>query len=379
MPDLILGFDPGSSLNKAIARVRGETTLQLVTTEPEIIAIPHDSFELFLSTRGTLGTPHPKDDAWLTLKPKAQQVQVTGFLARQFQASMRLDLLKYETALYKVLSTVGAIAQDQDLPHRFTLSLAMLLPWNEYQNRHALESQLQAALKDFTFRNVRYRASLERFDCLPEGAGVAMMRLAQNGIDWFQRQILVILMLGHRNSSILICDRGKLASGSTANLGFSHVVEVVVQRSAGQSGYDLTPFIYRAGANPKPDDECITGLLKSTIVQNQMQEAQHLVKAIVAARSMTWTKLQDWLNANLPRTATHLIVAGGDALYFKPELQQKFDSMQIDWCDDLHRRVQDLFKLDYRSHPIDRDDLAFRLIDVFSLFVDFESQLQEAA
>jgi hypothetical protein len=72
-----------------------------------------------------------------------------------------------------------------------------------------------------------------------------------------------------------------------------------------------------------------------------------------------------------------LIVAGGDSLYFKPELMEAFNSERIDWGEDLQRRIEELFKLDYRSDATDRAVLAFRLIDVFSLFVDFEAQIQE--
>ena len=54
----------------------------------------------------------------------------------------------------------------------------------------------------------------------------------QNGAEWFQQQTLAVLMFGHRNISLLLFERGKLAIGNTTDLGFHQLVDKVLNRTA---------------------------------------------------------------------------------------------------------------------------------------------------
>ena len=376
MADLVLSFDPGASLTKAIYKRAGENRLQLLIMEPEIIQLPQSSIDIYLSSRNSLGTVKPEDEAWIQCNGEAE-CQIVGFLARQFLAAVRVDKLKYETALYKVLAAVGAIAQQTDLSGKFSLALTIPLPYGEYQNRQHLEQQLKGALKDFKFKGQRLRVKLAAFECRPEGAGLAMIRVKQNGLEWFQQQSIGVLMFGHRNTSALIFERGAMTAGYTTNLGFHQVVKQVVDRTAGQDIFSLTSVIYALGSSFSAAHPAIQSVLRSRVLDNTRIEAQQLVRAIASARLEYWRRLQEWLEATLPRGITEVILSGGAAMYLHDEIEQFFPNTPTYWGVDLQNQVQETFSLDYRSHLPDKEALAFRLVDVYGLFLSFSNQVEQ--
>jgi hypothetical protein len=375
MADLVLSFDPGASLTKSIYKRANENTLHLLTMEPEIIQLPQSSIDAYRSSRSELGAAKPEDEAWIQCSGEVEY-QIVGFLARQFLATARIDKLKYETALYKVLAVVGAIAQHSSLPNQFSLALLVPLPYGEYQNRHRLEQQLKTALKNFKFRGQRLRVKLEIFECRPEGAGLAMIRVKQNGLEWFQKQVIAVLMFGHRNTSVLVFERGTMTAGHTTALGFHQLVKQVVDRTSGQDVFSLVPVIYELGSTFIPTHPAIYSVLRSQEPENAQAEAQQLFDAITSARIEYWRRLQEWLEITLPRGITEVILSGGAALYIHDEIETFFSTTPTYWGIDLQHQVQENFSLDYRSNQPDNESLAFRLVDVFGLFLSFSNQVE---
>ncbi|NJK53594.1 MAG: hypothetical protein HC936_13735 [Leptolyngbyaceae cyanobacterium SU_3_3] len=176
---------------------------------------------------------------------------------------IRTNEVKYERALYKVLAAVGAIAQQTNLPRKFSVSISALLPYGEYQNAPRFQQLLKQQLKNYSFRDERFQVKLEAFECRPEGGGLAMARVMQNGAEWFQQQTLAVLMFGHRNTSLLLFERGKLAIGNTTDLGFHQLVDKVLNRTSGQSADSLTSVIYSIGNQIAPDNPQLQHLVKT--------------------------------------------------------------------------------------------------------------------
>lgn len=370
MADLTLSLDPGASLTKAIYELGNEETIRLLLMEPEMIQLPQSSIDTYLANRQGIGQARPEDEAWVQCAGEPE-CQVVGFLARQFLATPRLDKLKYETTLYKVLAIVGAIAQSHSLPNRFSLSLITPLPYGEYRNHPQLATDLKTALKDFRFRGQRFKVKLENFNCLPEGAGLALLHSQQNGLEWFQRQVVAVLMFGHRNTTALIFERGKMTAGHTTNLGFYQLVQQVIERTSGQELVSLTTAIYSAGIELTPDNPVLQSLVKSHNPNNQVVELKQLAGAIASARVEYWRRLQEWLETVLPRTTTQAVLSGGAALYLYQELEDYFSSTPTYWGMDLQRQIQQILGLDYRSSLDGKESLSFRLVDGFGLFLKF--------
>jgi len=382
MSNLIVSFDPGASLTKIVYELATEGKPCLMTMEPEMLKLPQSSIDAYMSSRKGLESPKPVDEAWVSNPADGDtQCTVVGFLAQQFSASARLDKLKYETSIHKALAVIGAIAQHNKLPNRFSLSLTSLLPYGEYQNRQAFEQQLQSALKDFRFRGQRLRVKLERFECLPEGAGLAMIRQRQNGKEWFNAQTIAVLMFGHRNTSLLLFERGKMTAGYTNELGFHQMVKRVIERTSGQDATALTSAIYAAGSDITTDNQAIRTLVKSREPKNLDYELQMIVNAIATAKAEYWSRLYDWLESTLP-AVNEVILSGGAALYLEQELQDCFQEISTYWGADLQQQVQEVFKdksNDYCRTFREQEALSFRLIDAFGLFMRFRAQMEKVA
>ena len=376
MPDITLTFDPGSSLSKVIYHLL-DGRPRLLLMEPEVIELSMSSIDAHLKTRGNLAITRPEDDVWLQCGT-SDQCQVVGYLARQFLAAVRMNEVKYERALYKVLAAVGAIAQQTDLPRKFSVAISALLPYSEYQNAQRLQQLLKQHLKNYSFRGERFQIKLEAFECRPEGGGLAMARVMQNGPEWFQQQTLAVLMFGHRNTSLLLFERGKLAIGNTTNLGFHQLVDKVLQRTSGQSADSLTSAIYIIGNQLVADNAQVQQLVKTRSPTEQKLEREQIITAILTAREEYWSRLQDWLDTVLPNV-TEVIISGGAALYLHDELETYFSRTPTYWGTDLQRRLQELLGLDYRSNRPDAEALSFRLVDAFGMYCDFVEQLAEVA
>ena len=417
MSNLIVSFDPGASLTKIVYELATEGQPRLMTMEPEMLKLPQSSIDAYMSSRKGLESSQPADEAWVSCAADDHtQCTVVGFLARQFSASARLDKLKYETSIHKVLAVIGAIAcgcprsaiafgtaqsaiasgktqsaiagggalpiaQQNQLPNKFSLSLTSLLPYGEYQNRQAFEQQLRNALKDFRFRGQRLRVKLERFECLPEGAGLAMIRQRQNGKEWFNTQTIAVLMFGHRNTSVLLFERGKMTAGYTNGLGFHQMVKRVIERTSGQDATALTSAIYAAGSDITVDNPAIRALLKSRDPKNIDYELQMIVNAITTAKAEYWSRLYDWLESTLP-AVNEVILSGGAALYLEQELQDCFPEISTYWGTDLQQQVQKVLQNNSNDcyHTFrDQEALSFRLIDAFGLFMRFRAQMEKIA
>ena len=99
---------------------------------------------------------------------------------------------------------MGVIAESNNLnPKKISLQLAVLLPWNEYEDREKFYNKLKQYLSSFVFRGLSYSVELDKFICRPEGGGLAAIHTRKKGKEWQQDKKLGILMFGHRNIAIL--------------------------------------------------------------------------------------------------------------------------------------------------------------------------------
>ncbi|WP_220186634.1 hypothetical protein [Nostoc sp. ATCC 53789] len=180
--DLMLSLDPGTSMTKMVYRVLSEIPYksELLCMEPELIKISKDSLDLYES--GQMNRPNPENEAWIEYNGEYYAV---GFLAQKyFEARINFLELKYENAIPKTLAAVGAIAIRDSLKANFDLSLGLLLPYGEWEDRERLERGLTKALSSFSFRGKQFCINLINFQCLPEGGGLILTRSKKLGTDF---------------------------------------------------------------------------------------------------------------------------------------------------------------------------------------------------
>ena len=89
--------------------------------------------------------------------------------------------------------------------------------------------------------------NLAHFECKPEGGGIYMVHRSQLG-EAARRKTVAVVMVGYRNASVLLSERGQVNKRVTSTLGFIKLVDLVEGRIAGlPSTAQLTRAIARAG------------------------------------------------------------------------------------------------------------------------------------
>lgn len=365
MADLVVAFDPGSTLSRAFYTAR-PFNLELLLMEPEVVSVPKQSIEAY--ERNKIGKAAPENSAWVEYKGKYRAV---GFLAKnRFHADPGLRELKFEKAIYKVLAIVGSIAQNKSLPGRFSLALGVFLPWGEYQDRQRFGRLLTLALANFTFRGQKFSVELESFDCMPEGGGL-ISRGRRPGFS-LRLSTVVVGMVGYRNASALVLCRGEMTGADTNELGFVRLVEQVKARTSGQETDKLTRAICQAG--DKIQVSALTTLVRSSDPALRKEELATIRSAITEARAEYWEMLSSWLRNIIPSSIDEVILAGGTANYLKPELQAFFSNTDINWCEHLEARIQAVFASEVAAAGLD-----FRLTDVYGLFFYLQRRTENQA
>jgi hypothetical protein len=360
---LMISNDQGSSASKTIYQINNGRT-GIVMMEPQILTLPKSSINRYKESRGVLNSALPENDAWLAFKKRSQDCVVLGHLAKQFHGTSNLTQLKFEQGTAKLMAIIGAIIQKEGLEPEIEVAVSTLLPFGEYASRERLQEQFQKEAKNYYFRNQKINVYTDEFKCLPEGAGFIAGYARKYGEEWFAQRKIVVLMCGHRNTSLLVFDKGTLTHESqTTGLGFIKLVESVIQRSALDDAETLTRRIYDIGDQVTPEHPSLRVLLKSSHPDNFEREAADLASIIETAKEEYWLLLANWLESAMPRTMDEMIIAGGGAYYLKERLDQFLGWAEPAWnADEGLAELQRLLSL----YP-NPESLCVRFRDVYAL------------
>ncbi len=347
MTDLYLCVDPGGSQTKFFYQLPEQQTPNYLLMSPLVEPISRQQLDSYFSHRGWLGSPAAIQQAWLEVE---NQVFVVGDFASRFDPDDRLAELKYENALYKVLAAVGVILQNHQISSRkkISLHLALLLPWNEYNDRQRFQGKISSLLAHFSFRGQSYKVNLAQFLCRPEGGGLAALRILDQGVDWLQQRKLGVLMLGHRNTTALYFEYGELRTGDSPLIGFSLLLDRVISLTSGLNRDLLAAAIFQGielhdknvylrekyhscsdcTETEHPDWsqlDAIGALATAKDAGLRQQEVMDIASAITTATSDYWLKLDKWLRKVLPPDLDEVILSGGAARFLMPELESYFN------------------------------------------------------
>lgn len=353
MADLTISFDPGASLSRVFFTLdSGQPELLLM--EPYTALIPLQS--LLDYEEDAIGTSSPEDSAWIEYN---QQCWGVGFICHRFYADLKLEQPKFELAVYKTLAVVGAIAQKKSLPNGATIRLGILFPYGEYSDRKLFEASITAALLNFQWRGEQRSFEVVEFVCRPEGFGL-LSRGRSSAYNLRSRKIAVV-MIGYRNASILIMDRGAMTNGTTEDLGFHKLVSAVQRQVAGQKSLILAASICAAGNKINP--KALLPLVRVEDPLLQELEVSQIRSAISTAREEYWVLLSNYLLRHIPTDIDEIIFAGGTSQYFKSDLNRLFRRPEKVSCDALEYLVQQEFLFSKT-----KSDLSFRLTDNYGFF-----------
>jgi hypothetical protein len=320
---------------------------------------------------GGLTSQEPEDSAYVMVGSSAYAI---GALAIAQKGDSGLALPKRDRAVYKILATLGVIAEktlagdmSTEVGCEFTAQIGLLLPLEEYwQDRKELKAQIQGAIADFGFRGKALFGQLERIEMQPEGAGLYLakgLQLARAGVG-IRDRIVVVLMFGHRNLSILTFEKGSTPQEMNSTSQGPGFVEYLKQCATELPGV-------------APDDPA---LLEAVLNGHETfhipgrREALDLSRASTYAREFYLDRVNQFLVEWLPSAEVEVIVGGGAAYFIRSELEQFFQqrglAQQITWAETLRQEMADVL----RGNPgTTEPDLitSVRWADVYGLFKAF--------
>lgn len=356
MADLTISLDLGSLMNKAIFTLKPfKPELMLMHSEVANATKKNMEVECEQNSSSSL---RPENFAWIEYEGKYRAI---GFFARErFDGDLNLEEPKFTLALYKTLAIMGAIAKKKGLPNGATVRLGCMLPVGEYEDRKLFEQMITEALVSFRFQGEEKSFELESYVCHPEGFGL-LSRGRKPGSSLRERMVVVI-MIGYRDASVFIMNRGIMTKGITKELGFSKFIEIVTRQAPGQKNIvKLVEAVCKAG--PQISVEAIAHLSRFTEAGLKKKEISRLAAAIAIAREQYWLTLSSWLRKRIPSEADEVIIGGGTAYFYQQEFNALVPSRVANWATGLEEQVNRCFPVE-----IAENDLSFRLTDDYGYF-----------
>jgi hypothetical protein len=248
-----------------------------------------------------------------------------GYLASsQFYGNAGLSSFKYERAFPKTLAAVWAVAHRLGLTKKKKISAAIgvLLPAGEYENASRLKELITEGLDNFSTPTGTMSVSLSHYESKPEGGGVLMVYATSQDAAVLKSKTVAVVMVGYRNASILVSERGVVGKRLTSPLGFIRLVELVERRISTLVGTArLAAAIARAGESIQTAP--LMPLAMSSQKESRLSEVEKLVGAIESSRDQYLHSLSSWLRENLPKELDEVILCGGTAYYLRDSLGLK--------------------------------------------------------
>ena len=377
---LILSFDAGSSMTKIIygwIDEENEYVVKYMVMGPEYLILPSASGK-YMSY--DLGMGLPEDNAWVRYQ-KNGKIVVLGRMAREYRAMSRLKPLKAEIIIPKIMGIIGAIAEKEDLGQAIELELGILLPYGEMESKEQLIKNLNEKLKSFYFRNKKIIVKMEQVKVYPEASGIAMAcNIAER--KRFKQTDRAFLMLGHRNTSLLIFEKGSFSSAksATTNFGFYHFIDKFRSKLSGVEREDVLRTI-SMNANVVYDWKRENFELENSNILIDFQridggkDLESIKEACQDSLGEYWGLISSWLEEFMLAEIDEIWSCGGASPFVNSQLKAKFPKIALFKS---QTQTGQMWKaLGYTQHDYPKElvqeNLVERLTDVWGLFMVFSN------
>ncbi len=356
---LALSVDCGGSLTRMLYRLvtpSKEVVLDSGYFSPLIEEITQEKLDDYFELKGWAGITTPDKEAYINV---GEKVYVLGDFAKEFDPEDRIFEKKYEYALYKVLAAIGIVFQKNQLKQKKAVSVyvSVLLPWDEYNDRRRFKENLVRLLSNFQFRGqtIKVKATTDTIVVRPEGGGIAAGYILKKGADFFKDKNIGVAMFGHRNLTALYFEDGRLIRGSSPKLGFTWLLDRIIETTSGLSreqllfaiskvvrqleGSERTDKLYEISEENYYSNGQKTYYAKSVFPQwKDYKEIQSLATArapeirdmeitdlcnsIDRASSEYREKVRKWWKKVFPsETTDYLLYSGGSIDFFREDLE----------------------------------------------------------
>jgi hypothetical protein len=297
------------------------------------------------------------ESAWLKVGDRNILV---GNSAISYSSSFAAD--KVQIAAYQVATALGLAAIATNLSH-YNAVVSLAIPLNEFRYRAEIATQLQAIGKGVMVcdRQQQFTVTTAFY---PEGTGLYLLHRKEQAIGHPYTRRVVVLMMGHRNLSVLVFEGGKLnanLSQTSDSLGFWHGFKTDAS-SAGVRERDYNSLLAAVVTGNDAQLSAVEGRMKD------------FAGAVEAIRQGEMKRLDAFCRDNVidllvNSAQTDVLVGGGVAHVLRSELRDYFATLglaeRLYFADDLGGRLLLLAEQTRNAYS----DLArpMRLADVYGL------------
>lgn len=363
---LTMCYDPGTSLTKILYEEQSlpddSRRLKYLTMLPELLSLSTTSRKK-LPTHSGLG--RPQDNAWVQLSEDGDCYAV-GRTAINHRATVSVKPLKHTILIPKLLAAVGAIAEIEELGNEFPLDLALLIPYGELGNEAKIEQELVESLSCFYFREQQMKVKLETLNCTSEGTGCVLDYIRRQGIQDFREKTIAFLMLGYRNTSLLLFRSGTLdkKASSTTELGFFNFIDEFRSLIPSKSREQIQSALW----NRKDESSVFVDLSEQV-----RMDPDEISASFRSALSDYWGLLESWMREVLPpvQQLDFLIGCGGTAHFLSSRLE-KFMGDKFSLFDESSRDLLSALKFNLKQlKQFEKQKLSARFVDCWGFYVNF--------
>ena len=273
-----------------------------------------------------------------------------GENARQAVTNTNLQGLKFRDAIAKALALVGQVVRESvalDSKNELHIELGVLLPLNEMGNADELKTRLVRLLYEGFGHNgsvIRFKF-VNRVHISPEGEGIRQLA---------NRFPSEVLMFGHKDvTSLSLLDKSISLADSRPLPGWGMLKLVRQIPYTFRDELKAAAAIYAAGE--KLQDKYLSKVVLP-------EDLPRVKAAIPEVRQLIWAQLWKELADGPIQCAEQVFAAGGNALFWYPELKkQKELGSRLSMCGQLIKVIQERFPdLDSR--------LLYRVTDCYSFY-----------
>ncbi|MEL6263588.1 MAG: hypothetical protein AAFR12_21290 [Cyanobacteria bacterium J06626_6] len=366
-PTIHLAGDIGASASKFFYRVQPGQTVPLWMDA----AVANGLTDSALPSLNAGG--RPQDSTWLQLN---NEIVFVGEAAKAFLETTSISANKSEKAAYKIAAALGVIAELEQLPSQYQAFVWLPLPLTEIRTREQIAHRLNGICEQgFICRDKRQQVQLI-LKFFPEGFGLYLNRKQQLDIinSSINQRRTLILMMGHRNLSILCFEGGSLRAGrsNSDGPGFWPAFEKAT-RSAGVPPTDYTALM----------------LTLTTGRSQQISQAQASVADFgpqaTFVRQTYWQSvsiyLQDNLLGQLTDGAVDVVLSGGGSSILRTELTDYFSSLGLSdrliFADTMQPQLTDV--VSQLPEAAQNSSIPLRMADCYGLFQGLIGKLTKVA
>jgi hypothetical protein len=364
-PTIYLAGDIGSSGSKFFYRVQPTKTTPLWMAA-EVVD------DLSLASLPMTGGERPQDNAWLQID---DQVVLVGDAARALLEHNSMKANKSGNAAYKILAALGAIAESEGLPTDYEAVVWLALPLMELKTQAEISQQLQHICEPgFIFRGQFQRVTLT-LKCFPEGLGLYLnrKRQLQNMGKTIEHRRTLVMMMGHRNLSILGIEGGSLRKEFSNSNGPG--LWPIFEKTALALG--VTAVDYRPLMNAVVTD-------KNRQISQARGRLFDFGEMAEAVRQAYWKAvnayLQDHLLKGIEHSVVDVIVSGGTAFVFQSQVTKYLESLDIQtlvFADGASLQLLDV--VSQLPEAVMNPSLPSRMTDCYGLFQGLLGKVSKVA